>query len=71
MEVIMGNIDTLMILWQFMDLSEQKRLMQEFTKIHGDHFSKYEFFEFLADKYDDSHIEFEYGESEFSEEVAV
>lgn len=71
MEVIMDKIESLMVLWKYMDLSEKKRLMHEFTKAHGDHFSKYEFFEFLADKYDDSQIEFESGEDESSEKVAA
>ena len=67
----MDKIQSLMVLWKYMDLSEKKRLMLEFTKTHGDHFSKYEFFEFLADKYDDSEIEFESGEDESSEKVAA
>jgi hypothetical protein len=71
MEVIMGEFETLAALWQYLDLSEKKRLIYEFSKIHGDHFSKVEFFEFLADKYDDSQIEFESGKSKLSEEVAV
>ena len=55
----MGAHESLMVLWQYMELSEKKRLMHEFAKIHGDHFSRHEFFEFLAEKYDDSQIEFD------------
>ncbi|MGI9536163.1 MAG: hypothetical protein ACR2PB_03770 [Desulfocapsaceae bacterium] len=55
----MGRHESLMVLWQYMELSEKKRLMHEFAKTHGDHFSRYEFFEFLADRYDDSQVEFE------------
>ena len=67
----MGKHEYLMVLWQYMELSEKKRLMHEFAKIHGDHFSRYEFFEFLADKYDDSEIEFESGDGEPENEEAV
>jgi hypothetical protein len=71
MEVIMDKIESLMVLWKYIDLSEKKRLMHEFTRTHGEHFSNYEFFEFLANKYDDSQIEFESGEDESSEKVAA
>ncbi len=49
----------LMMLWNYMELSEKKRLMYKFAQKHGDHFTRYEFFEFLAEEYDDSQIEFE------------
>jgi hypothetical protein len=67
----MDKVESLMVHWQYMDLTEKKRLMHEFATIHGEHFSKYEFFEFLAHKYDDRQIEFESGEDESSEEVAA
>jgi len=67
----MGNLESFMILWQCMDLSEKKRLMHEFSKIHGEHFSRYEFFEFLANKYDDSQIEFESSDGESLEEAVA
>ena len=67
----MDKIESMMVIWKYMDLSEKKRLMHQFTTTHGDHFSKYEFFEFLADKYDDSQIEFESGEDESTEKVAA
>ena len=67
----MDKIESLMVLWQYMDLTEKKRLMHEFANLHGEHFSKYEFFEFLANKYDDRQIEFESGVNESSEEVAA
>lgn len=64
----MGKHEFLMALWQYIELSEKKRLMHEFAKLHGEHFSRYEFFEFLADKYDDSQIEFESGDGAPSRE---
>ena len=55
----MGNYESLIMLWKFFDRTEKERLMYQFTKIHGDHFSRKEFFEFLAKKYDDSQMKFE------------
>ena len=55
----MGKHESVMMLWQYLELSEKKRLMHEFTRTHGEYFSRREFFEFLEDKYDDSQIAFE------------
>ena len=40
-----------------MELSEKQRLMRQFLKQHGDHFSKDEFVEFLAKRYDRTRME--------------
>lgn len=67
----MSKYESLMTLWQYLELSEKKRLMYEFSRTHGEHFSRYEFFEFLADKYDDSQIEFEVGDGESEDRKAA
>ena len=58
----MGRYESMMMLWKFMDLTEKERLMYLFTQKHGEHFTRDEFFDFLAERYDDSQIAFEAGE---------
>ena len=55
----MSNYETFITLWRFMELSEKKRLMQQFIQKHGDIFSRDEFFEFLANKYQSDQVKFE------------
>ena len=55
----MGKYESLVMLWKFFDRTEKERLIYQFTRVHGEHFSRNEFFKFLAKKYDGSQIRFE------------
>lgn len=48
----MSKHDLFMSLWNFMEISEKQRLMRQFLKQHGDHFSTDDFVRFLSMRYD-------------------
>lgn len=54
----MNKSDSFISLWNFMELSEKQRLMRQFLKQHGDHFSKDDFVKFLAKRYDRTRMQF-------------
>ncbi len=47
----MRNHETLFELWNFMKFSEKQRLMQQFRKLHGNHYTKDDFLDFLSAHY--------------------
>ena len=47
----MSNQESLFDLWSFMKFSEKQQLMQQFRKLHGNHYTKVDFLHFLADHY--------------------
>ena len=47
----MRNHETLFELWNFMKFSEKQRLMQQFRSLHGNHYTKDDFLNFLSDHY--------------------
>lgn len=47
----MSKNNSFMNIWNFMEISEKQRLMQQFLMQHGDHFSKEDFVRFLAKRY--------------------
>jgi regulator of sigma D len=49
-EAIMGGKDSLIDFWNFMGFSEKQQLMQQFRKIHGNHYNKEDFAKFLAER---------------------
>jgi hypothetical protein len=51
MEAMMNNHESLFDLWNFLELSEKQRLMLQFRKSQGNHYTKSEFLEFLAERY--------------------
>jgi len=51
LEVIMRNHETILELWNFMKFSEKQQLMQQFRKLHGNHYNKDDFLSFLSDHY--------------------
>ena len=54
----MSKHESFMDLWNFMEISEKQRLMRQFLKQHGDHFSRDDFVRFLAQKYDGAPLDF-------------
>ena len=54
----MSRSDSFMSLWNFMELSEKQRLMRQFLKQHGDHFSKDDFVKFLSRRFERTRTEF-------------
>ncbi len=49
----MSNNESLFDLWNLMELSKKKHLMQQFRKIHGNHYTKRDFHKFLAERHND------------------
>ena len=47
----MNNQESLLDLWNFMKFSEKQKLMQQYRKVYGNHYSKVDFISFLADHY--------------------
>ena len=44
----MEKYESSMMLWNFFERAEKERLLYQFTQIHGDYFSRNEFFELLS-----------------------
>lgn len=53
----MSTNDSFMNLWNYMEISEKQRLMQQFLKQHGDHFNREDFIRFLARRFDDTRFD--------------
>ncbi len=49
----MDNNYSLMDIWNFMGFFEKQHLMQQFRKIHGNHYNLDDFYKFLAERSDD------------------
>ena len=47
----MSNQESLYDLWNFLKFSEKQRLMKQFRKLHGNHYTKVDFLNFLTDHY--------------------
>ena len=46
----MGNQESLFDLWNFMEFPEKKKLMQQYYKVHGNHYNKNDFIKFLVER---------------------
>jgi hypothetical protein len=45
----MRDHETIFELWNFMEFSKKQQLMQQFRKLHGNHYTKDDFLCFLSD----------------------